>query len=610
MHRRSLLALLLSACASTSENDDMPGAQIRRCGNAPFGGVVAGPTPVLITPESGDTFGGRDVDADVVPLIASIPNGAPSVTRVDFYQGTALLGTANAAPWLYLWTAAQGSYSVKARATYADASVGDSAAASITVAAPNTFDPTSVAGLAIWGDPTNDATITITSGRVQTCTRSRDAAKYSTDLTQGTAGNRPVLGRLRGKQALAVCTISTTTENLTATLVASLGVQFQLISCVKPIGAQTQGAWVGSNGAMRIATRGATWGRTLRVGTSSVVDDTTVFTKSKAVSVRFLGNNTSSEFAANGTVIQTGVATGLGGLIGNVSWPGTNAGASEPGLYGDFLHYQATLSAPNVALIEAWMNAKWGTLDPQYTIMAVGDSNVHCFGTTNGGWRFNLHDDLLSRGKLSGHWVEEIGLKLEGGVRFYGGDVHYGQDSSGVNWHRVNLPPKIGAGNQFTPDIFVLMLGIANAASLVTLTPHETYVAGNDWASYTAADAARPTLTEFQNLIIDILTACPNASIIVCDIQADGLLSAPQQANIVTLNASWWTAAEAAANTLGKQSRVYRAPLNAALGGPSYVSANFQSDGHVDQTTGHPLIANMLKPIVAQVCKDRRAAGL
>src|SRR5688500_1389739 len=109
-------------------------------------GPAVGPAPLLLTPEAGDTFG----DQDTVVLAASIPDGAPAVTQVQFYEGTNLIGTATAAPWHALWTASAGSYSVTAKATYADASVGTSIAAAITVAAALTFDPTSIPQLALW----------------------------------------------------------------------------------------------------------------------------------------------------------------------------------------------------------------------------------------------------------------------------------------------------------------------------------------------------------------------------------------------------------------------------------------------------------------------------
>lgn len=546
----------------------------------------AGPSPTLVTPETGDTFG----DGDVVIMHATIPGGAPAVSSVEFYQGATKVGEALAEPWQYLWTTAQGAYDITARALYADASVGTSAAASITVAAPLTFDPTTVAQLALWADPTDNATITLNAGRVETIARFRDATKYSTALTQATSAARPVLGRLRGRQALF--SGSGTSERLTASLVGAQGFPHTLVPVIKGIGQQTAGNVCSTGGIARVSIRGTTWPRTLREQTSLVLDSTANSTVSKPLSVRFLANNTASEVSVNGVMIHgPGAASGTSGLSTDVSFPGLNSGTAEPGLYGDFLHFQGAVSGADVTAIEAWLNAKWHTLDPQATILYVGDSNTRGFGTANGGFRRNMHDDLLSRGKICGKWVEEIGSKPEGGARYFGGDVHYGVDGRGINYMRANLPALIGTTTeQFNPAVMVLMIGINNASSAAG-PPAETYVAGN---------GAGSTRDEFRNLITDIFTKLPAVKLIVCNLPPNG--TAGTQTNVVTLNATWFADADTAATALGKT--VKHCDIYTALGGAPFVAANFSDLTHFGELTGHPLVAAVLKPLIIEAVSE------
>src|ERR1041384_7954709 len=107
----------------------------------------------LLTPLNGATFGGREVAGDTITLFAEIPAGAPTVTKVDFYSGSSIIGTANAAPWQVQWTTTTGSYGVKAIATFADSTTGASPVANITVAAPTSAPaPTPIPEVKFYSD--------------------------------------------------------------------------------------------------------------------------------------------------------------------------------------------------------------------------------------------------------------------------------------------------------------------------------------------------------------------------------------------------------------------------------------------------------------------------
>jgi hypothetical protein len=85
-----------------------------------------------------------------IALAATATDSDGTVARVDFYQGTTLIGTAASAPYSYTWTnVAQGSYTLTARATDDRGAVAASAAVNVTVSGAN---------FAIVS-PANDATV-------------------------------------------------------------------------------------------------------------------------------------------------------------------------------------------------------------------------------------------------------------------------------------------------------------------------------------------------------------------------------------------------------------------------------------------------------------------
>lgn len=71
-----------------------------------------------------------------LPLTASAADADGTISKVEFYQGTTLLGTATAAPYAYTWTdVAAGTYALTAKATDNQGTNTTSAAVSVTVQA-------------------------------------------------------------------------------------------------------------------------------------------------------------------------------------------------------------------------------------------------------------------------------------------------------------------------------------------------------------------------------------------------------------------------------------------------------------------------------------------
>ena len=112
------------------------------------------PSVALTSPAGGATF----TAPATIGLAASASDSDGTVTRVDFFNGTTLLGTDLTSPYAFSWTnVPAGTYSLTARATDDDGAVRTSAAVAITVnPAPNPNAPPSVA----LTSPTSGATFT------------------------------------------------------------------------------------------------------------------------------------------------------------------------------------------------------------------------------------------------------------------------------------------------------------------------------------------------------------------------------------------------------------------------------------------------------------------
>ena len=95
------------------------------------------PTIALTSPANGASF----TAPATVNLAASVTANGHTITKVQFYNGTTLLGEDTSAPYAFTWSSVPaGSYNLSARAVYDAGSTVNSAAVSITVA--NSTAPT------------------------------------------------------------------------------------------------------------------------------------------------------------------------------------------------------------------------------------------------------------------------------------------------------------------------------------------------------------------------------------------------------------------------------------------------------------------------------------
>lgn len=125
-------------------------------------GTVVGsaPTVALTSPTAGATF----TTPATVSITATAADSDGTITKVEFYNGATLLGSATAAPYTFNWTGVvAGSYSLTARATDNDGNVTASTAVAITVTPSGTPPSVAITAPTASTSFTAPATINITA---------------------------------------------------------------------------------------------------------------------------------------------------------------------------------------------------------------------------------------------------------------------------------------------------------------------------------------------------------------------------------------------------------------------------------------------------------------
>ncbi|SEG98319.1 Cellulose binding domain-containing protein [Nonomuraea solani] len=164
------------------------------------GGTGTAPTVSLTSPTAGQTY----TAPATVAIAANAADADGTVAKVDFYQGTTLLGTDTSSPYGYSWTnVAAGSYSITARATDNAGLTTTSSPVGITVSPPTgpalVVSPTTLsvpeAGTASFGvslsqAPTSNVTVSIARASGDTdLTVSGTATRTFTPANWNTAQN-------------------------------------------------------------------------------------------------------------------------------------------------------------------------------------------------------------------------------------------------------------------------------------------------------------------------------------------------------------------------------------------------------------------------------------
>ncbi|BCB27724.1 hypothetical protein SKTS_26100 [Sulfurimicrobium lacus] len=169
--------------------------------------VDAPPTVSLTSPTSGQAY----IAPASVTLTATASDSDGTITKVEFYQGTTLIGTATAAPYSITWTnAPAGYYALSAKATDDKGITSSSNPAKISIDAPPTVSLTAPANNAVYAAPAS-VTLTATAAdsddsitkvefyRGTTLIGTDTAAPYGINWTNAPAGSYTLTARATDK---------------------------------------------------------------------------------------------------------------------------------------------------------------------------------------------------------------------------------------------------------------------------------------------------------------------------------------------------------------------------------------------------------------------------
>ena len=240
------------------------------------------PTVSLTSPAAGSTF----TAPASVAITASASDADGTVARVDFYQGSTLLGSDTTSPYGYTWgSVAAGTYSLTARAVDNGGASKTSAAVSVTVnSATNQAPSVSLSSPASGASFTAPANITLTASasdtdgtvarvefyRGTTLIGSDTTSPYSAVWTGATAGTYSLTARAVDNGG---ATRTSTAVSITVTAAAN---QLPTVSITSPIAGQSFTAPASLTIAAAASdTDGTITGVDFYVGTQLIATDTT-----------------------------------------------------------------------------------------------------------------------------------------------------------------------------------------------------------------------------------------------------------------------------------------------------------------------------------------------
>jgi hypothetical protein len=571
MRRRAFLVACGAIACGRSELDMR--LSLSPAPNEPYPAPASGTAADLLTPINGDAF---EADERVI-LHAAMPAGAPAVTKIEFYLDSVKVGESTTSPYEYQATGvSSGAHKARAKAIYPDGSAGTSPEASITVrAARTTAVISSNSKVKLWLDPSDAAYRTMASGRVSSCMRSRDTAIFSTDFAQSTPSAQPVLGTIRGKEALFFGT--GTSEEMFATMIATISTPYSIFVVVRPVSNNSTGVVVKTTNAnsVRISYSGNLgYPRTRKFTATSQLTSSLAAGVSELLEM--LVNGTSSETRRNGVTLN-----GPGANLGTATLSQRIGIGTEGMSVGDIVVISGALTTQERDDISNELLAKYHGAEPTIRHLQLGDSITEGFESTDlRGFRGPLFDLYTSRGKYAGNWIEAVGNQH---THLYSDDGHAGVDGKGFGYWNGQISTLMG---QITPDIVDILLGANNMAN----------VAGENWVAGTGPGS---TIDSCKQLILTMIGGWPLTRFMVTPILASPV--ALNQTHKLEFNSNLPAMWDAIEQATGKA--MHRWDADTAMGGPSYVSSNFVLDGHPNDG-GYLKLAKAKMPTLARVARD------
>ena len=195
--------------------------------SAPISITVGSPPTVSVTsPANGASF---TAPANVT-ITANASSSSGSINRVEFYQGTTLIGTSTASPYTVTWNnVTAGSYSLKARAIDNSSASTDSTPVNISVDAPPTVSITSPTNGASFNAP---ASITISANASDSDGTVSRVDFYQGTTLIGTATTAPFSTNWNNVTAGSYSLTAKATDNLGAQT-TSTAVNITVIACCR-----------------------------------------------------------------------------------------------------------------------------------------------------------------------------------------------------------------------------------------------------------------------------------------------------------------------------------------------------------------------------------------
>jgi hypothetical protein len=224
-----------NANVTASANFNYSGTNAAPTGFAVNGTVCAGahqpPLPVLTSPSAGATY---SAGATIALAATAVAADSATITKVDFYSSTTLLGTDTTSPYTYSWASVPaGDYSVYAKATDSLGASAESTPVGVHVAAGPAIvaspaqltvqqGSTATFGLKLSGAPAANVTVAVARTAGNTSLTAAPASLVFTPANWSTAQNVTVTAASTGTGAATFAATSTgyATATVTATEIA------------------------------------------------------------------------------------------------------------------------------------------------------------------------------------------------------------------------------------------------------------------------------------------------------------------------------------------------------------------------------------------------------
>lgn len=460
-----------------------------------YAGLGAGDVvPKLISPKAGDTYQLRDqinfVSAfgELTDVLSPIAPISP-IAKVEFFEGSTLLATATAFPWIAYLAATvlgAGSHAVYCVVTYTSGLKLNSTTKSITVAAAPATNPGSFAATKLWADGTDLTKYTPASPTpgtlVSDLTNNQGAAVFS-NFTQATGVRQPTVDYIRGLPCVLFGTQSQ--QHFDSTIVGTVAQPWQVFMGYRQCGSGTTGTvWAGSTGGnFKITSGTSDWPMDANLNANINLLSSAAIPDSTSHVMEFQGNGASGFINLDGTVLVTGT-TGTRTLQTLFSIGAGNTGAAAVSCgFTDFAVATGMSGADQTTTLNALI-AKTHVNEPAGKRYDAGDSLEVGQGSTNGmGYRYMTWFGTngvvwsFSQAKVAGRWVESHGNVNTGpgGLIGFIDDQSYGNSGKGINFALANQGAKINAGQPYAGmDFAVINWGINNARNMAG----ETFVPG------------------------------------------------------------------------------------------------------------------------------------